>query len=101
MRATSITSSIAGVILGLAIRLVEVNRLNHALLFPLFIILAVLAVIGLPQLREMRQERSRSGEWLLCRKEDFKAFYFPAWRRMFTWFLSCVVSFFAAKALGL
>ncbi len=40
--------------------------------------------------QEMRKGRSFFGPW--TKSQDFKAFFFPTWKRMLVWFLSAAVS---------
>jgi hypothetical protein len=37
----------------------------------------------------------------LASPDDFRLFYFPAWRRMFVWFISAATSLLVLKAFGL
>ena len=100
MRATWVTSLIAGILFGVVARLVDTANLEGGYAVILFFISALGAVIGIPQIREIHAEHRRRGS-ARARMEDFPAFYLPAWGRMIVWFVSCVISAFTTKALGL
>jgi hypothetical protein len=100
MRATWVTSLIAGMLFGYVARLVDTANLQGVYAVIIFYISVLFAVLGVPQIREIYAEQRRRGS-VRVRKEDFPAFYLPAWGRMFVWFVACAISAFTIKAFGL
>jgi len=49
--------------------------------------------------REMRKGRSFFRPW--TKSEDFKEFFFPAWKRMFVCFLAACISFLLLNLIGM
>lgn len=49
--------------------------------------------------REMRKGRSFFGPW--TKSQDFKEFFFPAWKRMFVWFIAASISLLLLKLIGM
>lgn len=103
MKATWITSSIAGVILGAVIHALEGNgeKANMAIVSPVFIVAVLVGVTGIGQFRELHAERKKRGLGFLgimAKQEDFSRFYFPAWGRMLLCFVAVVVTTFSLKA---
>ncbi len=103
LRATRITSLIAGIIFGTTLSLIETDTSTGTfLVFAMFLLFMVFAVIGIPQYREAQQEVKRRGlDRLggLLEQEDFAAFYLPTWGRMFLYFCGTVAGALLTKAL--
>lgn len=111
MRATWITSLLAGSLLGFLSRVVDLadedglpwtltkQEASWALML-VFFVTTFVGVIGIPQLRESYAEMKRRGAWTLNRREDLAVFYFPAWGRMAMWFVAVVLTSITAKAVG-
>ena len=100
MRATWFTSLVGGIVLGAAIRVIEVMKLDGRFMLVLFAIIAPVAVAGIPQLREMSEERRRRGTLTLMRDGDLFAYYLPIWGRMALWFIGCIISVLTLRRLG-
>ncbi|MDX2111375.1 MAG: hypothetical protein SFY80_14180 [Verrucomicrobiota bacterium] len=96
MRATWVTSAIAGAVFGSippAITSSESQLVQNALMVLLFASMIV-GVIGIGQLREEHVERKRRGLGLfgvMVESGDFKRFLLPTWGRMLVWFISVSV----------
>jgi len=103
MKATWATSLLTGIILGGVIYISELSgKADLVFVLPVFFASALLGVIGLGQIRSMHAERKKRGLGLfgiMASAEDFSRYYFPAWGRMFLWFLATVVTIFSLKAL--
>jgi hypothetical protein len=103
MKATWATSLLTGIISGGVIFISELSgKADMAFVLPVFFAGAFLGVIGLGQIRSMNAERKKRGLGvfgIMASPEDFSRYYFPAWGRMFLWFLATVVTLFTLKAL--
>ena len=49
--------------------------------------------------REMKKGRPFFGSW--TKSQDIKEFYFPAWKRMFVWFLAACISLLLLNQIGM
>lgn len=103
MKATWITSSLAGAIFGAVIYALERNgeKTDMAFVSPLFFAVFLIGAIGIAQIREMYAERRKRNLGffrIMTGREDFIRFYFPAWGRMFVWFAAVVVTLLSLKA---
>jgi hypothetical protein len=49
--------------------------------------------------REMKKGRPIFGSW--TKSQDFKEFYFPAWKRMIVWFLAACISLLLLDQIGM
>jgi hypothetical protein len=65
-----------------------------------FIVPVLLATADLKYAARRRRELGGFFPPLIS-ADDFRLFYFPAWRRMFVWFVSTVFSVLVLKALGI
>jgi|SRR5688572_19598097 len=102
MRATWITSTVSGVILGTVIHVSESQhgKADMAVVLPVLFAVALVGVAGVDQFREMRAERRKRGLGLfgiMAEPEDFSRFYFPAWGRMFLCFGATAAAIFSLK----
>ncbi len=103
MRATWITSAVAGAIFGTVIHLSERGgeQVSTAIILPLFFVLAVIGVIGITQVQEIRAERKKRGLGFfgfMAEPGDFSRFYFPGWGRIFVWFITVVGTILCIRA---
>ena len=101
MKATWITSAVAGMIFGAVVHALERDggKADMALVAPLFLVVVFVGVIGVGQIRAMYAERKRRGLGffgVMAESGDFTRYYFPAWGRMFACFAAVV-----ATSLGL
>jgi len=104
MRATWITSLVAGAVFGAIAA--GVNRRTGAvadvILVAALLVTVLIGVFGVPQIREILEERKKRGLGMfgvMIERSDFSRFYFPTWGRMFVWFCATVVGVTAWKAL--
>lgn len=103
MKATWITSAVAGAILGAVIHFAERDdgKADMALIMPVFFITGIVGAVGVSQFREMHAERKRRGLGpfgIMAEPSDFTRFYLPGWGRMLVWFISAVVTVFSLNA---
>lgn len=112
MRATWLTSLIAGIGFGVLCRIVDTAEetiVAEALtkqqafygLLVMFVLSTVFAVVGVTQIRELHAEHRRRGVRVMMDAADFTAYYFPTWGRMTVWFLAVASSSLLTKTLGL
>ena len=104
MRATWITSLIAGVIFGSVAGIVvpRVDAMVFAMLLCVFLPTVFVGVFGIGQMKEMLEERKKRGLGffgVLAESEDFKRFYLPTWGRMLIWFFATGVGVFVTRGV--
>ncbi len=104
LRATWITSLLAGLFFGTSIQLLDPpsNSPFSFLLIIAFAAMVVISVVGIPQLRELHQEqRENGGEWFGMHTQgyDFWGFHGPAMGRGCLFFCAVTVSTLIAKRI--
>lgn len=100
-RATWLTAAIAGAITVVSGQIDSRMGLNFCVTAITFYTSFILGIVGVPQLREAYREMRRRGSWTLLETGDLQQFYFPVWRRMLIWFVSCGVTALVCNVLGL
>jgi len=107
MRATWITSAVAGLPFGFVATLAGLGGDKPKGAFyiaawvvgVLFVPSLVVCVFGISQLREMWVKRRTRNSWLSHQVADGPAFLVPAWGRMGVWFIAAVAGSLLSKAL--
>lgn len=95
MKATWVTSAVAGALFATIISIFGSNKseLANLVFLAVFLVSSVVGVIGIGQLREINAERKRRGLGIfsmMAEKDDFARFYVPGWGRSLVWFLAAV-----------
>jgi hypothetical protein len=96
MRATWLTSLLAGILLGTVGGLAELyeDALLLGLFVGLFFVTTPTLVFGLSLFRELREEQKARGlDWMhpLSEWKDLRRFCFPLWGRMLVWFIAVAI----------
>ncbi len=88
-RATYLTSILAGIGMGVLLRMSEREAWTAVIPMLVFFIAVIFCVVGIPQFRETNSEMRRRNQSIFhapSQPSDFKKFYVPAWLRMLTFF---------------
>lgn len=109
MRATWITSAVAGASFGVFASLVKITRVpvdgaaaSKYVSLTLGIGLCVVGlfcVIGSTQLRDINAKRRSRGILMDIKLEDVAAFLVPVWGRMLVWFITAGAAALVVKAI--